>query len=353
MCSLKKKRHPVALIFFNRKECLKKVASRILEADPPILYLISDGPRESVDGERELCSEIREMVEQMPWKCPVIKIYSEQNLGCGKRVSSGITEVFEHEESAIILEDDVLPHLDFFKYCDELLNYYWNDESVFMISGLQKQERIGTNNGYCFNFHNLIWGWATWRRAWRNYVFDTSGYFNDKDFVNSLAPIRYGDSLEYTYQKLERTFLAFQNKLDTWDSQWGLCQIRNRAYCISPNWSLVENLGFDAAATHTKDPDGHWGSRFRSFPFDFPIKHPAPGILATATKFLDNRNPSMAISCAEEGISKYPFETRLYILLAMAAHSKGDSAKTRKGCEDALQIDPDNKMATFLLSNVV
>jgi hypothetical protein len=45
-------------------------------------------------------------------------------------VSGGIERFFEHEEQAIILEDDCLLHPDFFRFCDELLDCYVDDERI-------------------------------------------------------------------------------------------------------------------------------------------------------------------------------------------------------------------------------
>ena len=326
-----------------------KVASRILEAKPPILYLISDGPRSHVKGEDELCVELRALVENLPWECPVETIYSEENLGCGKRVSTGITEVLKKEESVIILEDDVLPHIDFFRFCDELLSYYWNDESVYMVSGLQRHEKMGDNNGYVFNFHTLIWGWATWRRAWKNYIYDYSTYFKDKEYISSLVSMRYRDSIKDAEQ-IVGNMCDLSKQYNSWSSQWVLCQIRNRGYCISPNWNLVENLGFDSKSTNLKNLDDHWASGYKGYSFDFPIRHPYPGILASAINHLDNGDLQIAMEYAEEGIIKYPLEIRLYIVLATSSHALGDLKKAKEACETALKIDPENSMAKGIIN---
>jgi len=348
------KRHPVALFFFNRKDCLQQVASRVLEADPPAIYLVADGPRPEVEGEADLCSEVRELLESLPWDCPVHKIYSETNLGCGRRISSGISEVLKQDESVIILEDDILPHQDFFPYCDELLSYYQNDESVFMISGLQYKEKIGKNNGYTFSFNSGIWGWATWRRAWRHYIFDPSRYILDEWFWKTMVPIRCNNSMEESDHFIKTLYFNhLQNNIDTWDAQWTLCQMRHKAYCISPNWNLVQNIGFGADSTHLKGPaSSHWAGEYKSYPFDFPMRHPLPGILSTATSLMDASDMSGAMECAQDGVAKYPQEVRLYVVLAMAAHSLGHLSIASEACDKALQLDPENSHASRILGMI-
>ena len=351
-------RHAVAFFFFNRKDCLLQVASRIIDADPPAVYLIADGPRSDVDGETDLCMEVRGFVEALPWKCPIHKIYSEKNLGCGRRISSGVAEVLKHEESVIVLEDDTLPHQDFFPYCDELLSYYQNDESVFMISGLQFKEKISSDDsiftyedrdGYTFDFNCGVWGWATWRRAWRHYIFDLSNYTHEDQFWMTMCPVRNGNSTEKSLElraTLHYSHVMVKGEIDTWDAQWSLCLARHRAYCISPNWNLVENIGFGADATHLAgSASSHWAGGYRSHAFKFPMKHPIPGILSTAIHLMDNGDFSSAIECAQRGIDRYPKELRLYTILATLAHSLGQLNLAFEACNKALQIDPENSYA--------
>ena len=49
------------------------------------------------------------MEDNVSWNCNLIKIYSDLNLGCAKRIQSGLDKVFENEKYAIILEDDTTP----------------------------------------------------------------------------------------------------------------------------------------------------------------------------------------------------------------------------------------------------
>ena len=100
-------------------------------------------------------------------------MFRNENLGCGKAVSEAITWFFDQEEEGIILEDDVLPHSDFFSYCEELLEKYRDTEQVGFISGRNNLygDRV-SDDSYFFSPINHVWGWATWRRTWKLYQFD-------------------------------------------------------------------------------------------------------------------------------------------------------------------------------------
>jgi len=47
---------------------------------------------------------------------PIIYEFSEKNLGCKIRISSGLNWVFSKVDHAIILEDDCIPDPSFFSF---------------------------------------------------------------------------------------------------------------------------------------------------------------------------------------------------------------------------------------------
>jgi hypothetical protein len=110
---------PVALFIYNRAVLVERVAAEILQARPSALFLIADGPRSPDDEIR--CNAARTAVDRIDWHCPVLRSYSDVNLGCRIRVSSGLDWVFAQSETAIIIEDDCVPHPTFFPFCQELL----------------------------------------------------------------------------------------------------------------------------------------------------------------------------------------------------------------------------------------
>nr|MBA3765731.1 glycosyltransferase family 2 protein [Acidobacteriota bacterium] len=159
---------PVALIIFNRADTTARVLAEIAKARPSKLLVIADGPRADHPDDAEKCLAARAAIDRVNWDCEVLTNYSEVNLGCGARPSSGLDWVFENVAEAIILEDDCLPHPTFFPFCAELLERHRDDERVMMISGDNFQfGRKRTQYSYYFSRYTHTWGWATWRRAWR------------------------------------------------------------------------------------------------------------------------------------------------------------------------------------------
>ncbi len=162
---------PVAFIIFKRHDLTERVFQAIREAKPKKLLVIADGPR--FPEEAAKCQKTRDIIQQVDWDCEVLKNYSEVNLGCRQRISSGLDWVFSQVEEAIILEDDCVPAPSFFSFCQTLLDYYRDDNRIMVISGDNFQDgQSRTDYSYYFSRYNHCWGWATWHRAWQYWDFN-------------------------------------------------------------------------------------------------------------------------------------------------------------------------------------
>ena len=240
---------PIAYFVFNRPEITATTFEAIRQQRPRQLFIIADGPRPGMPSDVQRCADVRAVVSQVDWPCEVHHNWADTNMGCGSRVSSGIDWVFESVEMAIILEDDCLPHPDFFRFCDELLERYANDDRVIAISGDNFQNGAVRGDGsYYFSKYSHIWGWATWRRAWEHFDADL-GFWPEWSQTNAwldLCP----DPVERTYWKgiAER---MRNNEIDSWAYPWILCAFHQNGLTATPNANLVTNIGFGPDATHT------------------------------------------------------------------------------------------------------
>jgi hypothetical protein len=262
---------PVVFIIFNRPDQTKRVFEAIRAVQPSKLFVIADGPREEKLGEAEKCAATRAVINGVDWQCELITNYSDINLGCKKRVSSGIGWVFEQVEAAIILEDDCLPDYTFFSYCEHLLEKYRDDARIMAISGDNFQfGRRRTEDSYYFSRYNYIWGWASWRRSWQHYDVDIK-LWNTVCEGNWLKDILNDDSAVEIWR--ERLQSVDDGKIDTWDYQWVLaCWLQN-GLTIVPNVNLISNIGFGIDATHTTDRD----NKLANLPIQamyLPLQHP-------------------------------------------------------------------------------
>lgn len=261
---------PVAFIIFNRPDTTSQVFEEIRKAKPPLLLVVADGPREGHPDDSQQCARARAVIENVDWKCEVRNNYSEVNLGCKRRVSSGLEWVFRQVPEAIILEDDCLPDPTFFPYCEELLERYRHDERVGQISGSNFQSgHKRTGFSYYFSRYYQAWGWASWGRAWKNYDVDMKAWPEIRkggwlrDILGGWQYVAY-----WTYV-LDMTYWG---ELDTWDYQWMFhCWLQSRL-AVLPDVNLVSNIGFDSRATHMTGCS--WSKDMRRGAMAFPLLHP-------------------------------------------------------------------------------
>jgi hypothetical protein len=259
---------PVALFLFNRPEPTRRVFSRIARQRPRTLLLVADGPRCADD--ESITQAARDAVSRIDWPCDVRVNFSDQNLGCRRRMSSGIDWVFAQVPEAILLEDDCLPDDSFFPFCAELLERYRDDDRVMMISGdnFQQGRRVG-EGGYYFSAITHIWGWATWRRAWKQYDVRMSRWpeLRDGSLLDELLPEpRVAD---YFRKVLDDIHCG---KVDTWDLQWQFTAWAAGGLAVLPQTNLVSNLGFGPDATHTRKATKY--AQMKVEPMTFPLTHP-------------------------------------------------------------------------------
>lgn len=236
---------PVTFFVFNRPDKTGLVFDKIREYKPKILFIISDAPREGNINDQTNCKLVQDIVEKVDWECEVLTNHAAKNMGCGRRISSGIDWVFEFAEESIFLEDDCLPNRTFFEFCEKYLDQCKNLMSISHISGYNPFPDIDLpNESFLSNFH-FIWGWATWKDRWVS-CYDYQ--IRDIRKIGFNINIFKAHGLFYFYW---RRILSRAKKIDTWDHQWSACNWNRRTFSVIPKVNLIRNIGIDANGTHT------------------------------------------------------------------------------------------------------
>jgi hypothetical protein len=287
---------PIVFIIFNRPDTTQRVFEVIRQAQPRQLFVIADGARSDRPQEAEKCAKARAVIDQVDWQCEVFKDFADTNLGCAKRVSSGLTWVFSQVETAIILEDDCVPHPTFFQFCAELLDRYREDDRIMAISGQNVQfGRKRTPYSYYFSRYCHCWGWASWRRAWQHFDFDMK-HWSELAAGDYLSQILLDPrAVKYWTHIFQATHDGYIN---SWAYRWMYACWINSGLTILPNVNLISNIGFDAdASTNTKTSSKNsLYANIPAEPLSFPLQH-SPFIVrhAEADQFSQNTlfNPTL------------------------------------------------------------
>ncbi len=262
---------PILFLIFNRPDTTKLVFESIKRIKPAKLYIAADGARKHKVGEDLLCKETRSIIDLIDWECEIKTLFRNENLGCKIAVSSAIDWFFENEEQGIILEDDCLPNESFYIYCETLLNYYASNERIMHISGNNFQDgNVRGNGSYYFSNYNHIWGWATWKRAWKAYNVDLS--FLTETETETLIEKQFDTKKERLFWN--NIFKKVINKtIGTWDYQWTYAVWKNNGLSILPNKNMIANIGFNNNGTHTSGVDILGLSNMKTFSIS-KIIHP-------------------------------------------------------------------------------
>lgn len=260
---------PVALVVFNRPAQTKAVFDAIAAARPKRLFVIADGPRTTHSKDAENCRKVRAVVENVSWPCDLLTNIAGANMGCRARTISGTDWLFDRVDEAIILEDDTVPHPDFFRFCQELLRRYRNDRRVMAITGLCL--RPFPTSGYSYGFSALActWGRAFWRRSWE--AFDPAMGLWPEIRDNGLLSHVFPDRVQAAYWQgiMESTY---RGRFDSWGYPFMLSCWLQGGLTAMPGRNLVRNIGFGADSTHTK-ASGRYG-KLALEGIDFPLRHP-------------------------------------------------------------------------------
>ena len=261
---------PVALFVFNRPDHARRVVEQIAAVEPPTLMVVADGPRADHPDDEERCARTRSVVEgAVDWDCDLRRNYADRNLGLRRRFGSGLEWLFTREEEAIILEDDCVPSASFFRFCEEMLGEYRDDERIMDVTGSNHLGQWKADRqDYHFSYYGSIWGWATWRRSWEWYDPEMA-LWDDPEIRRRIGDvIADDDQFRYLRHLYQRTY---EGDIDTWDYQWGFARHRNSALSVVPSRNLVSNIGFDERATHTRRETSDLADAPR-YELEFPVR---------------------------------------------------------------------------------
>ena len=263
---------PILLITFNRSEHTRRVLSSIKDYRPGFLYIFQDGAREDHPDDLYKCAAVRKVINEIvDWSCELHTLFSEQNLGCGAGPMHAIDWFFSQVEEGIVMEDDCLPHPDYFGYCEELLERYRDKDQVRFINSTLYNDRWKCEDSYGFSHYMVTGAWAGWRRTWQGFDLDLKD-LDAQRFRKHVLHLTGNRAEANWWFSIVKEIQQDKRKKSYWDYQMQIHLFQNSALTIHPKVNLISNIGFDSEGTHTVTNDNQLGDR-PVFPI-LPLSHP-------------------------------------------------------------------------------
>lgn len=267
---------PVQISIWIRPENQRRQFEIIKEARPRVLILTSDGGRN--EEEWEAIQKNRALYDEgIDWDCEIHRLYLDKNYGLYTVGQKTMDLVWSKVDRCIFLEDDILPAIDYFRFCEDLLEYYKDDTRVSMICGMNHMETWKSEDvDYFFSFRGSIWGCAIWKRTYElnwNLDYQKNPYLMETlfrhtkgmkdyqkqvmDYVETGAHEGHRPGAEFFFKN---SFFA-QNQLS-----------------IIPSKNLISNIGFGDGSAHSDTLERLPRAvrrlfNMRTYSIDHPIRH--------------------------------------------------------------------------------
>ena len=232
---------PVLFLIFNKPEITHQVFSKIKQAKPQKLYLANGCKNHEGNAFYE------EITNCVDWECNAFTLPIDKNFNYEQIIKSAIGWFFENEPEGIILEDDCLPADSFFGFCSSMLEKYRNDERIGHISGCNVQNNMIRGDGsYYFSSLIDVWGWAGWRRVWKDFDFETENRYLKGKIEQMVQILNHSYIKDYWSNKFQP---LLHDKYNFFRLQYSYHQIVNNRLSVIPNSNLITKIGYPEGST--------------------------------------------------------------------------------------------------------
>ena len=243
---------PVLVTLYNRPNITRRLFRALEEVQPNRLFVASDGPVNDGNSAK-LVSEVREIVAtSVTWECEVKTLYNNTNLGCRVGMVTALDWFFSQVPEGVILEDDCIPHPNFFTFAEAFMDRYRDDKRVWGFSGDNSMglPKIHRGRSLLFTRYPLIWGWASWADRWKEFDRNLEN-FEHRDG----ASLNWNNALERLVFEPRLTEAAKNSEYDAWGIFLSWTVLSNQGLWGVSTQNLISNIGFGEDATHTKEID--------------------------------------------------------------------------------------------------
>lgn len=245
---------PIIIFTYNRPTHTKKTIESLAKnklADKTLLYIFSDGPKNN-DAVKEV-KEVRKYLNTIKDSKQFLNIkitLSDTNKGLAKSIIDGVTEVFKHHETVIILEDDLLTTSDFIKYMNDSLLFYSNKSNIGCVTGYNPLKNTPLNYNYDTFLipRNSSLGWGTWKSIWNKIDWEIKDYSNFKTNIKKRKKFNAAGM-----DRAARLDRQIQKNAQSWSIRFGYNLFKNKLLTVYSTQSKISHIGWDGSGTHTSN----------------------------------------------------------------------------------------------------
>lgn len=242
-------RTPVLLLVWKRPERTKKLLAILQNRGVGTIYVSGDGPRPGYSEEIQLVEETRRVVYQASDTTPVRTRFATKHLGLQRSIVEGIDWFFQSEDEGIILEDDLVPHNQFWSFMERGLREFRDQKRVSQIAGTNYSEAITRESASPhFSVFQHIWGFATWANRWSGFSdFMRTGRVT-REAIESAYPSMTASFHRHWYRRVQA---ELDGSKDTWTASWNFFSAARARVSFVPPHTLVSNIGYGPDATNS------------------------------------------------------------------------------------------------------
>ncbi|MDB3986944.1 glycosyltransferase [bacterium] len=242
---------PIALFVYNRLNHIKKVIEALkknLIAEKSKIYIFSDFS-DSGEGQNKI-KKIRKYLRNINGFKEVNIIERKNNYGTSKNITGGLDYIFKKYNKCIILEDDILVSKNFLSQMNYFLEKFNKNKKIASIEGYMYPVNFRKDiPDYFFLKGTGCWGWATWKRSWKNYEGSVDKLLKNFSAKKELVTdFDYYNSYPY-YKMLKKQKWS---KKKSWAIRWYASNFIKDNYTIYFKNTLVKNIGLDGSGENCR-----------------------------------------------------------------------------------------------------
>lgn len=272
---------PVALFVYARTTHLARVLGDLRANAVPLLYVFADGAKNASDA--AAVAATRELIRAIDW-CEVRLTERPENLGLGRNILGGVSEVAAKHDTFIVWEDDLACVPGTYAWLSAALRRYRDDARVMSVTAWTHPRATPADVGAqpWFDGRAECWGWGTWSRAWRG--------MTDETALQKLAAAERRGVPADAFGADLPVMAADEQRRNIWAVRWLYHHLQHGGLCVRPPWSMVEHIGFDASATNAAGADEWANPPLRPAPIA-PAIWPEPVMHRDCARLWRSANP--------------------------------------------------------------